>query len=65
LIHKKTINETSESRKQFEKELEEFRKITESLIKGAERLGLIDKEKIKDLSKRRRSLITLKQIRDQ
>jgi len=47
----KTINETHESRKQIKKELKEFRKIAESLIKGAEKLRLIDKEKVKDLKK--------------
>lgn len=47
----KTINETYESRKQIKEEIKEFRKIAESLIKGAEKLKLIDKEKVKDLKK--------------
>ena len=53
--YKKTINETHKLRKQFEGEFEEFRKITESLINGAERLGLLDKEKIKEQKRKQKS----------
>jgi hypothetical protein len=51
LIYKKTNNETHESRKQLTEEIKEFRKITESLIKGAEKLRLLDNEKVKNLKK--------------
>ena len=55
LNFQKIFIEKYESRKRFEEEFEEFRKITESLINSAERLGLLDKEKIKEEKRKQKS----------